>query len=97
MSDQQLPISDQSVPVPVFTVHVIMRQDAAQNSVHARCAALHDLTVTAGTEREALLKIVDKFKRLARECLEQQRKIPFIEPPDAPGEGEVERWIPVHL
>ena len=94
MNDNQLPINDGSVPVPVFDCHVIVRQ--TDTGVNVRTAAVRGIEASGATERDALLAIVKKFKDMARQSLENGNQIPFVAA-ETPGENESERWIPVHL
>lgn len=93
--NKQLPVT--GTPVPVFDCHVIVTPDDGSGVVKVRSTTLSDLTASGPTERDALLLIVKKFKAYIQPFSERSEPIPFAEQPEAPGPGESERWIPVHL
>jgi hypothetical protein len=96
--DADLNVSGRSQPVavPVFNCMVYVSKDAA-GGVRARVANLPGLEFTAGSEREALGKIVPAFKQRVVELLASKTQIPWIEPPAAAETGEQRRLIAVHL
>lgn len=88
-----LPITDG--PVPVFDCHVLLKQ--TDSGVVARTANIDGISVTGPTERDALLAIVKVFKKTVAELHSNNQPIPFRSEPLSPEDGEVERWVPVHL
>ncbi len=94
----ELTVRDHSTPadVPVFNCLVYVSSDAG-GGVRARVANLPGLGCTAGSEREALAKIVPAFKQLVSELMRSETPIPWIEPPSPVEPGEQKRFIPVHL
>jgi len=96
--DTDLNVSGHSQPVavPVFNCIVYVSRDDA-GIVRARVANLAGLEFTAGSEREALGKIVPAFKQRVIELLSSKTPIPWIEPPAPPESGEQKRLIAVHL
>lgn len=102
MSDEKQPaagdLSKHVIPaeVPVFNCLVYVGP-SPDGGVRARVANLPGLQVEATSERQALTRIVPAFKQRVSEFLHAQSAIPWIEPPLEPAEGEVTRFIPVHL
>ncbi|HEY1602924.1 MAG TPA: hypothetical protein VGG64_25185 [Pirellulales bacterium] len=82
--------------VPVFgcVVYVSLVDGVG---VRARVANLAGLESTAGSERDALRKIVAAFKQCVAEHLRGGTPIPWIDPPVAAESHEQQRLIPVHL
>lgn len=97
--NHQLPLSggDGSPSVPVFDCHVIVSPPDDSGNVHARAVRLPGVTGVGSNEREALRSIVEAFKSEVKNYVEQGKSIPWSDTPDQPGDGEAERWIPVHL
>ena len=96
--DGKLDVSAASTPleVPVFNC-VVYIATVADGGVRARVANLADLRCEAGSEREALGKIVPAFKKRVAELTESGTPIPWIEPPEPAQAEEQTRLIPVHL
>ena len=95
-SENPLPITDGPQETPVFTCHVLLRQDQETGRYVGRVANVPELTCEAGSERIVLQQLVARFKELLTECARDQRPLPS--PSTArPAEGESQRWIPVHL
>lgn len=88
-----LPIADTSVPV--FDCHVLLR--TTDKGVEARTANLDGVTAFGPTERDALLAIVKVFKKTVADHHQRNEPIPFRPESEKPQDGEVERWVPVHL
>ena len=88
-----LPITDGCVPV--YDCHVLLRHTDA--GVEGRTANLDGITANGPTERDVLLAITKKFKATVQGYVAVNEDIPFRTEPHKPEEGEVERWIPVHL
>lgn len=82
--------------VPVFGCTVYVALDG-NGGVRARVANLAGLECTAGSEREALQKLVSTFKQRVSEFVHSETPIPWLEPPTAAEPEEQERFIPVHL
>ncbi len=82
--------------VPVFTcvVHLLRKENG---TVQGRVANLPDLVCLAGSERDAMAKVVKEFKQRIGEMVESGSAIPWIEPPALKLSEEVTRLIPVHL
>ena len=81
--------------VPVFNCIVYVSH--AGDGVKARVANLAGIECTAGSEREALAKIVPVFKQRIAEWTSSNSPIPWLDPPSPPEPGEQTRWIAVHL
>ncbi|HRX81349.1 MAG TPA: hypothetical protein P5307_19905 [Pirellulaceae bacterium] len=84
------------IDVPVFSCIVYVSKNSS-GGVHARVANLAELELDAGTEREALSKLVPSFKQRVAELTGSKTPIPWIEPPLAKAADEQVRLIPVHL
>jgi hypothetical protein len=84
------------VQVPVFSCVAYLFKNPS-GGVHARVANLAGLECDAGSEREALSKLVPAFKQRVTELTASNTPIPWIEPPSAKTEHEQVRLIPVHL
>jgi hypothetical protein len=89
-----LPNLGASVPVFNCVVNVSPTDDGG---VQARVANLAGLDCTAGSEREALAKIVAAFKAHVSKLTHDATPIPWIDPPVAADANEQVRYIPVHL
>lgn len=96
----QLPASScGSVPgsVPVFNCIVILRIDSSTGRAYGRVANLPGLHGEAASERDLLFQLTRRFKDLLRTSLAGQHELSWIDPPEAPGAGEQQRFIPIHL
>ena len=92
--EKSLPNLGASVPVFNCVVYVASTDDGG---VRARVANLAGLESTAGSEREALAKIVAAFKARVGELTAAGATIPWIDPPVEPASNEQTRYVPVHL
>ncbi len=96
MTFQPLPVTD--APVPVFGCHVLLRKPQLPGEPYrARCANAPTVMAEGSTERDVLMAIVTRFKFFLHEHRVHQQPPPFQSPPLTPVNGEVERFIPVHL
>ena len=94
----QLPITDTGVgSVPVYDCHVILTPPDEHGVINARCVTLPSVVANGTTERDTLCSIVDTFKAELRKYHDNDEPIPWATDAKQPAEGEVERWIPVHL
>lgn len=93
-ANQQDPLKP--IDVPVFNCIVYVSKNSI-GGVHARVANLAELELDAGTEREALSKLVPKFKQRVADFTAAKTPIPWIEPPSPQAADEQVRLIPVHL
>lgn len=85
-------------PVPVFNCIVILSKPESDGSRTGRVANLQgQISVSGNGEREILTAIVKKFKAIAVECTQQNKEIPWLDPPETPAKGESQRFVPVHL
>lgn len=84
-------------PVPVFSCHVILGAPDQRGTIAGRTANLPDISAHGATERDVLTSLMKQFKDTVGGLHERGESIPFLDPPESPGEGEVERFIPVHL
>lgn len=83
--------------VPVFDCHVILSGPDEAGKYSARAANLRGATGGGTTERQALLSVTTAFKAIVADHYRNGESIPWVDPPETPRDGEVERWIPVHL
>jgi len=90
---QQPPMAP--VDVPTFPCIVYVR--TVDGGMVARVANLPGLELSGSSERDLLSKIVPEFKKRVAEWHQRGEPIPWVEPIAAPVEGEVKRFIPVHL
>ena len=81
--------------VPVFDCVVYVARDEA-GTIHARVANLSGLVEEAASEREALEKLVRRFKAQVAQLVQSGTPVPWIEP-TPPRADEQTRYIPVHL
>lgn len=93
----ELPVVGERASVPVFDCHVIVSLADERGVVTARMTRLPTVTGCGPTEREALQKLVAAFKAAAQSYLSRGEEIPWADEALVSGEGESERWIPVHL
>ncbi|MEZ6132127.1 MAG: hypothetical protein R3C59_25990 [Planctomycetaceae bacterium] len=84
-------------PVPVFNCHVILSPSDADGRRTGRVANLAGITATGVTERDLLTSVMKQFKAVIQQYIREEKPIPFVDPPETPRVGEVERFIPVHL
>jgi alkanesulfonate monooxygenase SsuD/methylene tetrahydromethanopterin reductase-like flavin-dependent oxidoreductase (luciferase family) len=89
------PLGD-AVPVPVFNCRLILTQ-AAQGQCLAIAAELADLQETAATPREAMQKLVARFKQKVAAYHTAGEAIPWLKPGRSLQPGEQEFFIAVHL
>lgn len=83
--------------VPVFNCIVILTRDQATDRLSARVANLAGIAAEGNAERELLILLTKRFKALVQDCVQNNRPIPWIDPPSALQPGEQQRFIPVHL
>ena len=83
--------------VPVFNCIVILNRDLTTNRLRGRVANLSGITAEGNAERELLLLLTKRFKTFVQDCVQNNRAIPWIDPPESPQTGEQQRFIPVHL
>ena len=81
--------------VPVFNCIVYVTHD--EHGVLARVANLPGIEFRAGGEREALSKVIPRFKQRVAELHASDTEIPWIEPLPPMRPGEQKRFVPVHL
>lgn len=87
-----------TTPAPVYDCHVLLRKPTEPGGRWiARCAAAPEVAADGPTERETLIALVTRFKFFLHEHCAQSQPIPWRSPPLSPQDGEVERFIPVHL
>ena len=55
------------------------------------------ISAEGNTERDVLLQLTKRFKSIVQEFSQKQQSIPWIDPPEAPRPGEMQRFIPIHL
>lgn len=102
-SEFGLPIDPQSRPpqppadeVPSYGCVVYVQQNE-DGTVTARVANLAGIQVDAGSERTALPKVIQRFKRLIQDAIQSGQPIPWLDPPDPIRPGEQKRFLPMHL
>ncbi|HAY80248.1 MAG TPA: hypothetical protein DCY79_10625 [Planctomycetaceae bacterium] len=81
--------------VPVFTCIVYVAHD--EQGVSARVANLEGIEHRATGEREALSKVIPRFKQRVAELHASNTEIPWIDPLPPLRSGEQQRFVPVHL
>lgn len=97
MSSEPLPVAgDASIPVPVYDCHVILSRPDEEGVMHARVSTLPGITASGRTEREILRRIVADFKSALIAYRERGEPVPWRQA-QRPAEGEMQRWVPVHL
>jgi len=84
-------------PVPVFSCIVILGRPDEAGKREARVANLAGITAEGHSERDLLTAIMKKFRAVTQDYTSRAEAIPWVEPPETPGEGESQRFIPVHL
>ena len=100
MSDSDsLPLisDDERSPVPVFNCQIILRSSESDQKIVGRVANLRGITVCGNTERDVLTQIANVFRAQVQALTEEKMPIPWIDPPEQPGPGETERFVPIHL
>jgi hypothetical protein len=84
-------------PVPVFNCQVILSKPDDAGKRTGRVANLAGITAEGHSERDVLSSIKKQFKAAMQEYAKAQQAAPFLDPPELPQPGEVERFLPVHL
>jgi len=84
-------------PVPVFNCQVILSKPDASGKRTGRVANLASMTAQGFSERDILTSITKQFKASMKKYADAGQQAPFVDPPESPQAGEVERFIPVHL
>lgn len=97
--DSSLPLisTDDAASVPVFSCHVILTPPGDDGKIVGRTANLSEISASGATERDVLKSLMQQFKTRVKQSLDAGQPVPFLDPPQTPGQGEVERFIPVHL
>ena len=83
--------------VPVYNCLALVAPARDGTVVRCRCGNLAGLSLEASTEREALQQLVQRFKAIVAEHLDQSTDIPWIDPPEPAADGESVRYLAVHL
>jgi hypothetical protein len=76
---------------------VILRQDPETGRLLARVANLAGITAEGTSERDVLIAVTKKFRTAIQESLQSQQTVAWLDPPESPGSGEQQRFIPIHL
>ena len=99
MNDHSLPITDgPHEKPPVYDCRAIVTPPSGEESRYrAFVGNLSGIEANGPTERDCLRELVTKFKARLTEYHESGETIPWIDPPEAPQDGQQQRWIPVHL
>ena len=100
MSDSDpLPLASGHIrpPVPVFNCQIILSKSESDQKIVGRVANLRGITVCGSTERDVLKQIARVFRAQVQALTEEKMPIPWIDPPERPGPGETERFVPIHL
>lgn len=83
--------------VPVFNCVAILSPIPGGTKLAGRIANLAGISGEGNTERDVLIQLTKRFKAAVQEYSQKQQPIPWIDPPETPGSGEMQRFIPVHL
>ena len=100
MSDSEpLPLTPGDIrpSVPVFNCQIILSKSESDQKIVGRVANLGGISIRADTERDVLAQIAKIFRAQVQALTEEKIPIPWIDPPDQPGPGETERFVPIHL
>ena len=84
-------------PVPVFNCLVILSSPDKHGHRRGRVANFPGITAEGTSERDILAALMKSFKAAIQQHSKSGQQIPWIDPPESPAPGEVERFIPVHL
>jgi predicted RNase H-like HicB family nuclease len=84
-------------PVPVFNCQIILHRNETAGQIVGRVANLGGITAKGSTERDVLMQITKVFRLQVQTLTQEKTPIPWIDPPEQPGPGEVERFVPIHL
>lgn len=86
-----------SLPIQAAKVYnLVVLVESTSSGVRARAANLKIGVCSGDTIRGALSKLVESAKAMLRE-LQDDSQIPWIEPPESPGESESRFVVPLHL
>jgi hypothetical protein len=83
--------------VPVFNCVAILSPIPGGTKLAGRIANLAGISGEGNTERDVLIQLTKRFKATVQEYSQKQQPIPWVDPPETPGPGEMQRFIPVHL
>jgi len=92
---RELPIVPDS-SATVFDCHVLITGPDGEGMLHGVVSNLPIITGSAPDERTLLRRIVDDFKKEVSQRVNAGEEIPWQEK-GKPGEGQQQRWVPVHL
>ena len=103
MTSEQLPqLSESSCgsglsSVPVFNCIAILSPISGSTKLAGRIANLEGISAEGNTERDVLIQLTKRFKSTVQQFSQKQQSIPWIDPPETPRPGEMQRFIPIHL
>jgi hypothetical protein len=97
MSDSRHNSAIPTGPVPVFNCVMNIGPADDPGQVIAQGANLREIRAVGRTEREALAQAVATFKALVSQAHQSGISLPWIEPPEPPQPGQVQRFVAVHL
>lgn len=83
--------------VPVFNCVAIFLPIPGETKLAGRIANLAGISGEGNTERDVLILLTKRFKATVQEFSQKRQPIPWIDPPEIPGPGEMQKFIPVHL
>ena len=84
-------------PVPVFNCQIILSKSESDRKIVGRVANLAGISITGNTERDVLMQIAKVFRAQVQALSEERIPVPWIDPPEQPGPGESQRFLPIHL
>jgi hypothetical protein len=84
-------------PVPVFNCQIILSKGESDQKIVGRVANLAGISITGNTERDVLMQIAKVFRAQVQALSEERIPVPWIDPPEQPGPGESQRFLPIHL
>ncbi len=94
--NQPLQVTGDARPnVPAFACQLYVRHND-DGTVTGRVANLSGIEITAGTERDVLVRASREFKRQVTQMLADDKEIPWIDPILPAQPDEKVRSIPLH-
>ncbi len=88
---------DEDSPVPVFNCQIILSESQPDQKIVGRVANLAGITISGNSERDVLMQITKVFRAQVQALTEERIPIPWVDPPEQPGPGETQRFVPIHL
>jgi len=92
-----LPPTVQTSVIPVYNCPAYLSAADESGQIRVRCATLLEVTASGANQREALGRLVERFKQAIIGYRTAGQEIPFVDPPLPAEPSERAVFIAVHL